>query len=85
MDNQTFNMLASVPLLPHVSQHHMTFYRCYPMDAAQINPVRTEDSCSAAKLSCCMFCGYYGMSEYQNDKTKFISSDDADDICEPND
>jgi len=84
--DQTSNMLVPVPLPPHVSPAPVDVLQMIRCGCSSNKPCSTmRCSCSAAKLSCSMFCGCHGMAECQNDQTKFVSSDDADDICESND
>ena len=75
--DQTSNILLPVPLPPDVSPaptEVLNMIRC-----SSATPCSTNRCiCSAARLSCSMFCGCHGMVECQNDQTKFTLTNDTE-------
>jgi hypothetical protein len=79
-------MLAHVPLPSDVSLAPHDVLKMIPYGCSSNRPCSTmRCSCSAARLSCFMFCGCNGMEECQNEQTKSISAFDADDVSDPSD
>ena len=81
--DQISNILLPVPLPPDVSPAPTEILKMIRCGCSSARPCLTNRySCSAARLSCSMFCGCHGMVEYQNDQTKFTSTNDTEDVIE---
>ena len=72
-------MFVPLALPPDVSSAPLDVLKMIQCGCSSDRPcATTRCSCSAAKLSCSMFCGCRGMTECQNEQTKAMSADDGE-------